>query len=505
MNDALVATGLSKSFPGVKALEGVNLTLKPGTVHALLGENGAGKSTLIKVITGVHAANEGVLALNGEPRTFASPVDATRAGVGVVHQERNLIPDFSVEENITLQDPPRKNGIIDRAKRTEQAAAALKSIGVDLDLKAKVQTLSVAQMQLVEIAKALVTKTRVLLLDEPTASISGSEADKLFEVVRVLRDSGTAILFVSHKLEEVFEICDTVTVLRDGVSVLESANLAEYSRSQIVELMVGRQLAALATRLRTVDRTPVPALELVGLNTSLGHKNVSLDVHRGEILGMYGLVGAGRSELARTVLGLHSVLSGEVRVNGRAVKIRGVGEALNSHRIGYVTENRKEEGVFLDFTVTRNIAVTVWRRMANRFGMVRRSGEESVAARFIDSLGIKVSGPDQLAGNLSGGNQQKVSLAKWLAAETEILIIDEPTVGVDVRTKAAFHELILDLADQGLAILLISSDLPEIVNLADNILVMNGYMVLGEIENTKNYPTISRQVMGMIHDVSVGN
>jgi ribose transport system ATP-binding protein len=220
---------------------------------------------------------------------------------------------------------------------------------------------------------------------------------------------------------------------------------------------------------------------------------------------MYGLIGAGRSELARTVLGLHSVLSGEVRVNGRAVKIRGVGEALNTYRIGYVTENRKEEGVFLDFTVTRNIAVTVWRRIANRFGLVRKSGEEAVAARFIDSLGIKVSGTDQLAGNLSGGNQQKVSLAKWLAAETEILIIDEPTVGVDVRTKAAFHELILDLADQGLAILLISSDLPEIVNLADHILVMNDYEILGELENTKDYPTISRQVMGMIHGVSVGN
>lgn len=502
MNEALAATGLSKSFPGVKALDSVNLSLKSGTIHALLGENGAGKSTLIKVITGVYVADDGVLSLDGTVCTFASPVEATHAGVGVVHQERNLIPYFSVEENITLQDPPLKNGIIDRAKRTELASAALHAIGVDLDLGAQVQTLSVAQMQLVEIAKALVTKTKVLLLDEPTASISGTEADKLFEVIRRLRDSGTAILFVSHKLEEVFDLCDTVTVLRDGVSVLESQPLADFSRSQIVDLMVGRQLAERKTRLRVVDRTTVPALELVSFDTILGHRNVNLDLHRGEILGMYGLVGAGRSELARTVLGLHAVEGGEIRVNGRSVKIRDVRDALNTYRIGYVTENRKEEGVFLDFIVTWNIAVTVWRRLANRIGMVRQAKEDAVAAEFIESLGIKVSGKDQLAGNLSGGNQQKVSLAKWLAAETEILIIDEPTVGVDVRTKAAFHELILDLADEGLAILLISSDLPEIIDIADHILVMNDYTVLGELENTKDYRTMSREVMATIHDVS---
>lgn len=502
MNDALATTGLSKSFPGVKALDGVNLSLKPGTIHALLGENGAGKSTLIKVITGVYIADEGQMSLDGEQRSFATPVEATHAGVGVVHQERNLIPNFSVEENVTLQDPPLKNGIIDRAKRTALASAALESIGVELDLGAEVRTLSVAQMQLVEIAKALVTKTKVLLLDEPTASISGTEADKLFGVIRRLRDSGTAILFVSHKLEEVFDLCDTVTVLRDGVSVLESKPLADFSRSQIVDLMVGRQMAELKTRLRLVDRATVPALELVNFDTILGHRNVNLDLHRGEILGMYGLVGAGRSELARTILGLHAVEGGEIRVNGHKVRIRDVRDALNTHRIGYVTENRKEEGIFLDFTVGWNIAVTVWRRIANRLGMVLRAKEDAVADGFIESLGIKASGKGQLAGNLSGGNQQKVSLAKWLAAETEILIIDEPTVGVDVRTKAAFHELILDLADGGLAILLISSDLPEMINIADQILVMNDYAVLGEFENTKDYRTMSREVMATIHNVS---
>jgi ribose transport system ATP-binding protein len=348
----------------------------------------------------------------------------------------------------------------------------------------------------------LVTKTKVLLLDEPTASISGTEADKLFGVIRRLRDSGTAILFVSHKLEEVFDLCDTVTVLRDGVSVLESKPLADFSRSQIVDLMVGRQMAELKTRLRVVDRTTVPALELVNFDTILGHRNVNLDLHRGEILGMYGLVGAGRSELARTILGLHAVEGGEIWVNGHKVRIRDVRDALNTHRIGYVTENRKEEGIFLDFTVGWNIAVTVWRRIANRLGMVLRAKEDAVADGFIESLGIKVSGKGQLAGNLSGGNQQKVSLAKWLAAETEILIIDEPTVGVDVRTKAAFHELILDLADGGLAILLISSDLPEMINIADQILVMNDYAVLGEFENTKDYRTMSREVMATIHNVS---
>ena len=312
-----------------------------------------------------------------------------------------------------------------------------------------------------------------------------------------LREQGTAVLFVSHKLEEVFEVCDTVTVLRDGESVIESSPLADYSRSEIVAAMVGRTLADRAKRFRDVEPGE-PALELRNVSTVLGHEDVSLSLLKGEVLGLYGLVGAGRSELVRSVLGLHSILSGQILLNGQVVKIGDVREALHRYRIGYVTENRKEEGLFLEFTINRNIAVTVWRKLQAWLGVVSHKKETEVSERFVESLGIRISSVNQLAGNLSGGNQQKVSLAKWLAAETEIIVIDEPTVGIDVRTKANFHELIMDLADQGMAVLLISSDLPEMVSIADRIMVMRDYQFVGEFANSKDYAEMSTQVMEAI-------
>ncbi|MGB4712496.1 MAG: sugar ABC transporter ATP-binding protein [Pontimonas sp.] len=501
MSNVLVVEELSKSFPGVKALDKVNITLRAGEVQALLGENGAGKSTLIKILTGVYQTAEGQVILNGSPVSFDSPLAATKAGIGVVHQERNLIPYFSVAENIVLQEQPSRYGLIDVRKRNEKARKALDSLGLTIDPDEIVQNLSVAQMQLVEIAKALATETRVLLLDEPTASISGSESTKLFSVVAKLREQGTAVLFVSHKLEEVFEVCDTVTVLRDGESVIESSPLADYSRSEIVAAMVGRTLADRAKRFRDVEPGE-PALELRNVSTVLGHEDVSLSLLKGEVLGLYGLVGAGRSELVRSVLGLHSILSGQILLNGQVVKIRDVREALHRYRIGYVTENRKEEGLFLEFTINRNIAVTVWRKLQAWLGVVSHKKETEVSERFVESLGIRISSVNQLAGNLSGGNQQKVSLAKWLAAETEIIVIDEPTVGIDVRTKANFHELIMDLADQGMAVLLISSDLPEMVSIADRIMVMRDYQFVGEFANSKDYAEMSTQVMEAIQSGS---
>lgn len=495
----LEARGLTKRFPGVLALDAADLVLEPGTIHALLGENGAGKSTLIKIVTGVYSPDEGTLHIAGEAVTLSSPHDASRRGIGVVYQERNLVPEFSVEENITLQSPPTHAGVIDRAARRAQAQKALDVLGVHLDLDTKVKLLSVAQRQLVEIAKALVIETKVLLLDEPTASLTGTEADRLFDVVRRLRDAGTAVLFVSHKLEEVYALCDTVTVLRDGKVVLAGGRLADVSQTEIVNLMVGRQFAARAATVRTPDRSGTPAFELRGVATELGHRDASFAVHKGEILGLYGLVGAGRSELLRSVVGLHRVTGGEVRVHGTPVTIRSVRSALRDHRIGYVTENRKDEGLFLDFAVRRNVAVTIWHELANRYGLLSNDAEDPVTASYVERLDIKVSGHGQLAGTLSGGNQQKVSVAKWLAANTSILIVDEPTVGVDVRTKAAFHDLITELADNGLTIVLISSDLPEMVHLADRIVVMRAYRIVGELANTKDYGTMSVQVMAAIH------
>ena len=498
MSAELLIKKVSKEFPGVLALNEVNLTLTGGTVHALLGENGAGKSTLIKIITGVYVADSGSMKVNGQEKSFNNPIESTEAGIAVVHQERNLIPEFSVEENITLHNPPLKFGIIDRAERTRLAKQALQTLGFEIDLNERVKNLSVAQMQLVEIAKALVTNAKIILLDEPTASITGSETKKLFDVVRKLKDQGTAVLFVSHKLEEVYEICDTVTVLRDGVSVLESKYLSEFKQGEIVDLMVGRHLAERKNVIRKIDRSKKPVIELKNLSTALGHRNINLSLYPGEVLGMYGLVGAGRSELARSILGLHAVTNGQILLNGDEVKIKNFRDALHKFRIGYVTENRKEEGLFLDFPVRKNISVTILSKILQKLSVINPKKEDEVASKYVDRLGIKVVDNNQLALTLSGGNQQKVSVSKWLAAETKILVIDEPTVGVDVRTKASFHELITQLADEGLSIILISSDLAEMVAVADRILVMRRYELVGDLDNSKDYQSMSRSIMNSI-------
>jgi len=498
MSSELLIRKVSKEFPGVLALNEVNLTLTGGTVHALLGENGAGKSTLIKIITGVYLADSGSMKVNGEEKSFNNPIESTEAGIAVVHQERNLIPEFSVEENITLHNPPLRFGVIDRAERTRLAKQALQTLGFEIDLNERVKNLSVAQMQLVEIAKALVTNAKIILLDEPTASITGSETTKLFDVVRKLKAQGTAVLFVSHKLEEVYEICDTVTVLRDGVSVLESKPLSDFKQGEIVDLMVGRHLAERKNVIRKIDRTQTPVIELKNLSTALGHKNINLRLYPGEVLGMYGLVGAGRSELARSILGLHAVTAGEIVLNGNQIKIKNFRDALHKFRIGYVTENRKEEGLFLDFPVRKNISVTILSKILQKLSIINPKKEDDVASKYVDRLGIKVVDNNQLALTLSGGNQQKVSVSKWLAAETKILVIDEPTVGVDVRTKASFHELITQLADEGLSIILISSDLAEMVAIADRILVMRRYELVGDLDNSKDYQNMSRSIMNSI-------
>jgi ribose transport system ATP-binding protein len=306
------------------------------------------------------------------------------------------------------------------------------------------------------------------------------------------------VVLVSHKLEEVFAVADTVTVLRDGRSVAEAQPLSGYTRDQVVDLMVGRAYASVELQPRTVDQSATPALAMRDLSTASGHRGVSLQVAPGEILGLYGLVGAGRTELAKALLGLDRILGGDVLIHGRPARIRGVGDALRRYRMGYVTENRKEEGLFLEQPITRNIGVTIWRRLA-RAGLIPDGAERRVVDEYSAALGIRAASPRQLAGQLSGGNQQKVSLAKWLAAECDILIVDEPTVGIDVRTKAAFHEIISTLASQGMAILLISSDLPEIVTLADRITVMADFTVRGDLVNSHGYDRMSQAIIRLIH------
>jgi len=494
----LAVDKVSKSFPGVRALHEASLSLQPGEVHALMGENGAGKSTLIKIITGVYRPDAGEVKVDGRAVTLRSPRDAISLGVAVVHQERNLVPRFSVAENIMLERLPQRGGLLDRRATEDAARRYLEAIGLAIDPRTEVRHLSVAQMQMVEIAKAVRQETRVLLLDEPTASISPHEAETLFALVRRLRENGTAILFVSHKLEEVMSLCDRVTVLRDGEATLQGAPMAEMTRDRLVEAMIGRaeQVIRPRSRQRADD---VPKLEMSALATAAGHRDLSLTLHRGEVLGLYGLVGAGRTELARVLVGADKQLSGRIAIDGQPVRIRSVEDALRRHRIGYLSEDRKQEGVILAHAVRTNIAITIWHRLAGLAGMVTAAAERAAAAPLAQQLEIRTPSLEQAVGNLSGGNQQKVSLAKWLAANVDILLVDEPTVGIDIKTKSYIHQLIHELADKGMSLILISSDMPEMIAIADRIAVMHDFRIVGTFDNDHDYDNASRRIMAAIH------
>ncbi len=498
MAASLELSGIEKSFPGVRALRGVSLKLEAGSIHALLGENGAGKSTLIKIVTGVQPPDAGTMTLEGRPVRFARPTDAIAAGIGVVHQERNLIPRFSVGENLLLDGIARgRLRPIDYPALHREAARWLRLVGLDIDPRRPVAQLNVATTQMIEIARALSLQSRVLLLDEPTASLTPHETDALLAILRRLRDQGVAIAFVSHKLEEVQALCDTVTVLRDGQNACDGTPLAELGRADLVRLMIGRAEPP-AEAAEALAPGP-PALVLRGVATGGGHRDIDLAVHRGEVVGLYGLVGAGRSELARAVLGLDRVTAGEIRVDGRAARIHGPGEALHRFGIGYVSEDRKQEGVILLHGVLANTGITLWRRLrAWRFWL----GDRRIAAAALPvlrGLEVRMASLDAPVANLSGGNQQKVSLAKWLAAGAGILIIDEPTVGIDVKTKAYFHGLIRDLARRGTAVLVISSDMPELIALADRIVVMHAFRVAATLANSRDYAAMSQAIMAHIH------
>ena len=496
---ALKIENATKKFPGVLALDGVSLELEKGEIHALLGENGAGKSTLIKIITGVHRATDGSMEIFGQNHMFDTPRAALEAGIGAVHQERNLIPRFSVAENIMLERPPQTRGLVDFEEMHRQARHWLDVIDLDVDPRTPVHRLSVAQMQLVEIARALSLESRILMLDEPTASISENEAVRLFEIVRKLKDQGVAILFVSHKLEEVFEICDRVTILRDGRNACQSVPIADLDKSAVVAHMVGRENAViqLGDRTRTYSEDK---LEVRKLSTPWGHEDISFSVGKGEVLGLYGLVGAGRTELARAIVGRDPVSGGDILIDGKSAKIDSVQTALRRYRMGYVSEDRKGDGLILTHSVANNIGVTIWHKIARVGGFLTDAMQRAAVGSYIDRLEIKTPSLNQTLKNLSGGNQQKVSVAKWLAAGTEILLIDEPTVGVDIRTKGYLHKLIWELAEKGVTVLVISSDMPELVAVSDRILVMHEKRIIADLDNTRRYDEMSGRIMGVIHE-----
>ena len=483
----LTATGIRKSFAGVHALRGVSFDLAPGEVHALVGENGAGKSTLIRIMTGATQADGGSLELSGQAIGLAqfTPAAARARGIAAIYQQPALFPDLTVAENIAAAAESRLVWRpINWKRRRAQAVAWLERIGAAIDPDRLVGTLSMPEQQLVEIAKAIGAKARVVLMDEPTASLSTREVDRLFDVIASLKAVGVGVLYISHRLEEVFAIADRITVLRDGETV-GTGPRATFTPPELVRLMAGRDLSAVFPK-RPVATGDV-ALDVRGLSSrSDGLRGVSLEVRRGEILGLAGLVGSGRTQLAETLVGLRQSDDGEIRVAGRLERVDSPADARRV-RLAYVPEDRRRHGVIAEMSLAANTSMAVLPTIS-RAGLVQAERERDVADRYVQRFQIKAPSVDALVGTLSGGNQQKVSLARALATDPAVLILDEPTQGVDVGAKAEIHGLMQDLAERGTAILMISSELPEILGMSDRIAVMRGGSIAGVLSREDATP-----------------
>ncbi|MEU1087958.1 sugar ABC transporter ATP-binding protein [Streptomyces sp. NPDC005892] len=477
----LALEGVSKSFGAVRALRGVSLRLYAGEAHALAGENGAGKSTLIKALAGVHRPDAGTVLLDGRPVEFHGPADARDAGVAVIYQEPTLFPDLSVAENIFVGRQPRRSlGRVDHRAVKRAAAELFERLGVDLDPDQPARGLSIADQQLVEIAKALSFDARVLIMDEPTAALTGSEVARLFGVVGALRAQGAAVLFISHRLEEIFALCQRVTTLRDGTWI-SSEPIDGLSEDDLVRRMVGRDLDELYPK--QVTEIGEVALSVRRLTREGVFTDVSFDVRRGEIVGLAGLVGAGRSEVARAVFGVDRFDGGEVEVLGKRLK-PGAPSVAMAAGLALVPEDRRAQGLVMDMSIERNIGLTGFAE-TTRAGVMDRGAERDRAVDWAVKLQVKYARLADVVGTLSGGNQQKVVLAKWLATRPQVLIVDEPTRGIDVGTKAEVHRLLSSLAAEGVAVLMISSDLPEILGMADRVLVMHEGRLTAEIPRSE--------------------
>ena len=473
--------GVAKSYGAVRALHDGDIALRAGEVRALMGENGAGKSTLVKVLGGVVRRDDGEMLVDGAAVDFHSPHDARDAGIAVIYQEPTLFPDLSVEENVVMGYHPLGSlRRIDRGAVRRTVSGLLDRLGVRLDPERPVRGLSIADQQIVEIAKALSFDARVLIMDEPTAALSGPEVERLFTVVRALREEGAAILFISHRLDEVFAICDTVTVMRDG-AVVHDAPISAMTPDEMVRRMVGRELSALYPKQDTQVGDTV--LSVQRLTREGVFADVSLEVRAGEVVALAGLVGAGRSEVARAIFGIDKPDAGRVEVDGKRLA---AGRPLAAMRagIGFVPEDRRQQGLVMDLSIARNATMTRTSKLA-RFGLIRRAAENELAREWAARLQLRFHRLDDPVGFLSGGNQQKVVLAKWLATEPRLLIVDEPTRGIDVGTKAEVHRLIGELAGRGVAVLMISSELPEVLGVADRVLVMHEGRLVEELSRAE--------------------
>jgi rhamnose transport system ATP-binding protein len=472
--------GITKRFVATVALDDVSLDLLPGEIHGLVGENGAGKSTLVKILAGVHQPDEGTIWLDGAVTQLDGPAHSRSLGIAVVHQEPRLFPDLTVAENVFIGHAPAgRLGTIDWGATRRAAQALFDELEVRFDVGAPVRGLSMADQQLIEIAKALSVDARVLILDEPTASLTAHEVARLFAIVRRLRDRGVSILFVSHRLDEVFELCDRATVFRDGRHVITTATAA-LTTADLVRHMVGRTVSLFPK----VD-APVGAvlLEVDGLSRAGAFRDISFVVRAGEILGLAGLVGAGRTEVARVLFGIDHRDAGVIRLGGKPVHFASPSAAMHSG-IAYLPEDRHQQGLVLDFPIAQNVTLPILPRLFPGL-LVRASTERRVAREYTQQFNVRMTGVEQLVGALSGGNQQKVVLAKWLATKPQILILDEPTRGIDIGAKVEVHRIISELAASGLGIVLISSDLPEVLAMSDRIIVLHEGRITAEIPHER--------------------
>lgn len=473
-------TDIVKTFPGVKALDNAQLTLYSGEVLGLLGENGAGKSTLMNVLGGVYKPDGGKIIMDGKEVTINTVVEAQALGVAFIHQEIALVPYLSVAENIFLGRERMSAGMVDKKKMYKEAKQWLEMVGLDVNPATMLCKLSIGKQQMVEIAKACSLNMKLLIMDEPTSSLSESEVKSLFEMINKLKAQGIGIIYISHKLDEIFTITDRVCVMRDG-GYVGTIITRESSRETLVSMMVGRTLDNYYTR--TFNTPGEVMMEVKNIKSGIRLKNCSFKVRRGEILGFYGLVGAGRSELMKAAMGLYPKDSGTVYVKGQDVTSLPTMK-IQEHGVALVPENRKLEGLILNNTISFNMSIAVLRKFMNNF-TVNRNKEREIVEGGISSLSVKTPSRNQRVGNLSGGNQQKVVLAKWLASDPDILILDEPTRGVDVGAKAEIYKIMNELAAKGMAIIMISSEMPEIVNMCDRIIVMNDGKITGELDKSE--------------------
>jgi simple sugar transport system ATP-binding protein len=488
MEPILRMTGVGKVFPGVVALEGVDFTLYPGEVHALMGENGAGKSTLIKVLTGVYEIDAGEIQLGGEPVRFTGPLQAQRAGISTVYQEVNLCPNLSVAENIYIGREPRRLGAIHWRRMRQRAAELLHRLELDLDVGAQLGSYSIAIQQMVAIARAVDISAKVLILDEPTSSLDASEVEQLFRVIRRLRDEGLAIVFISHFLDQVYEIADRMTVLRNGRRVGEY-RVAELPQAQLISAMIGKELEVL----EQLDEQPraslasleesTPVLEADGVGRAGSIAPFTLALHSGEVVGLAGLLGSGRTEVARLLFGADRADSGQLRFDGKPVSLHGPRTAME-HGVAFCSENRRAEGVVEELTVRENIILALQAARGWSRPIPRRRQDELVD-RYVKALDIRPPDPDAVVRTLSGGNQQKVLLARWLITEPKVLIVDEPTRGIDVGAKAEIQRLLADLSQDGMAVLFISAELEEVLRLSDKVAILRDRRLVEQLDNTE--------------------